>query len=187
MIQYITRKGHCDSAHRVLDQRFKCKNFHSHVYLYELEFAFDNIDDIGYSLDFGEIKRIAIDFIDTFLDHGAVLNPKDSVFINACEETNSKLWVMSLKGLNNYCNPSAENISKELFLAIEYLFKQLPTSSYFWLNKITLYETPNCYTICTKDAISESEKNNFLKVNKVVLEDFSKEKGFIEYDDRRLK
>lgn len=185
MIQYITRKGHCDSAHRVMNQRFKCYNFHSHLYLYELEFAFDTIEELGYSLDFGEIKRIAIDFIDVFFDHGAVLNPKDEAFIEACKKTKSKYWLMSLNGEEEYCNPSAENMSKELFLAIDYLFSKLPTSKYFKLNKVILYETPNCYTTCTKEAITEEERVNFLQVRGSLLKVFSESKGFLEYDNRK--
>jgi len=155
--------------------------------LYEFEFAFDNIETIGYSLDFGEIKRIAFDFVDTFFDHGAVLNPKDEIFIDACNKTYSKYWLMSLNGKDIYCNPSAENISKELFILIDYLFKQLPTKNNFWLNKITLYETPNCYTVCTKDSISIQEWSYVLSINQEALETFSKDKELIEYDCRKVE
>ena len=37
------------------------------------------------------------------------------------KEYNSKLWLMSLNGEGEYCNPSVENISKEVFLAIDTL------------------------------------------------------------------
>jgi hypothetical protein len=57
--QYITRKGNFDSGHRVMNERMKCFNIHGHTYLYELEFEFNEMEEIGYAIDFKEIKRVA--------------------------------------------------------------------------------------------------------------------------------
>ena len=65
--QTITRKGNFDSAHRVLNEKFKCYNVHGHTYLYELTFQFDSMERIGYAIDFKEIK-ITAQGIDLLLD-----------------------------------------------------------------------------------------------------------------------
>ena len=160
--QYITRKGTFDSGHRVMNERMKCFNMHGHTYLYELEFEFNEMEEIGYAIDFKEIKRVGCQWIDDLLDHGFIVNPKDEAVINACKLTTSKIWYMSLNGKDEYCNPSAENIAKEVFLAMTILFQSY---SNLRIHKITLYETPNCYTVCTKESISEIEAKNWFSTN----------------------
>ena len=111
--QTITRKGSFDSGHRVMNERMKCFNIHGHTYIYELTFEFNEMEEIGYAIDFKEIKRVGCQWIDDLLDHGFIVNPKDEAVINACKLTTSKIWYMSLNGKDEYCNPSAENIAKE--------------------------------------------------------------------------
>lgn len=180
--QTITRKGSFDSGHRVMNEKMKCFNMHGHTYLYELEFSFTQMEDIGYSIDFKEIKRVGAQWIDDKLDHGMILNPHDSAVISATNETNSKLWLMGLNGTGAYCNPTVENIAKEIFLAMMILFKEYQGLK---INKVTLYETPNCYTTCTYQSISELEEKNWNKFNAYAVEQYAKEKGIVNYDDRK--
>jgi len=182
MKQTITRKGSFDSAHRVMNERMKCFNVHGHTYLYELTFEFSSIEEIGYAIDFKEIKRVACQWIDDVFDHGAVLNPKDTNVILACEATKSKLWLMSLNGEGVYCNPSVENIAKELFLGVSYL----TDNTILALQKVRLWETPNCFTDCYKESITTIEKENFLTKNRYQLAVYKANKGIVEYDDRKL-
>ena len=153
-MQYITRKGNFDSGHRVMNEQYKCYNLHGHTYLYELTFSFDTMEDIGYALDFKEIKRVGCQWIDDLLDHGMILNPEDEVVIDATKKTGSKLWLMSLNG-DKYCNPSVENLAREVFLAQQVLFEQYPMLRVWHLR---LYETPNCYTDCYGESIKEIDK-----------------------------
>lgn len=179
--QLIGRKGSFDSMHRVMNQKFKCHNIHGHTWLYELIFGFTTSNELGYAIDFSEIKRIAGQFIDDFFDHGAILNPMDKELILAAEKTKSKKWLMSLNGENQYCNPSVENMAKELFLAMEILFKNNPE---LFIYEIKLYETPNCYTQCFEGSISYGEREEFYKVNEDGISHYRDELGIIEYDDR---
>lgn len=181
--QYITRKGTFDSGHRVINERMKCFNVHGHTYLYELEFEFNEMEEIGYAIDFKEIKRVGCQWIDDLLDHGMILNPKDIELINTTKNLNSKLWLMSLNGDGEYCNPSVENIAKEIFLAMEILFKSYNNLR---INKITLYETPNCYTTCTRESISFNELNSFYLKHYNEIFKYALDKGIIQYDDRKL-
>jgi 6-pyruvoyltetrahydropterin/6-carboxytetrahydropterin synthase len=182
-IQYITRKGSFDSAHRVMNERFKCFNIHGHTYLFELTFIFNRLKEIGYAIDFKEIKRIGSHWIEDMLDHGLILNPKDDALIQATKTINSRFWMMSLHGVDSYCNPTVENISKEIFLAMEILFEKM---LHLNIHQVRLYETPNCYTDCFRESINMDERNNFLNVRKLELQLYAESKGIIEYDDRNV-
>jgi len=181
--QLITRKFSFDSGHRVMNERMMCYNMHGHTYLCELTFEFNEMEQIGYAIDFKEIKRVGMQWVLDLMDHGFICNPEDHDVINACFSTNSKIWFMSLNGENQYCNPSVENIAKEIFLAMEVLFKKYDNLK---IHEITLYETPNCYTKCIHESISEIERENWLNTNLEAVEMYRNEKGYIEYDDRKI-
>jgi 6-pyruvoyltetrahydropterin/6-carboxytetrahydropterin synthase len=140
------------------------------------------MEDIGYAIDFKEIKRIGCQWIEDYLDHGMILNPEDKNVILACEATKSKTWFMSLNGAESYCNPSVENIVKEMFLAVGYLLN----TDHLILKKIRLYETPNCYSDCHASSITELEKFNFMQQHKTDLDNYKSKLGTIEYDDRKI-
>lgn len=180
--QTITRKGTFDSGHRVMNEKMKCFNLHGHTYLYQLTFSFSTMESIGYAIDFKEIKRVACQWIDDVLDHGVLVNPKDEAVIEAARKTESKIWHMSLNGPGEYCNPTVENIAREIFLAMEILFAQYTDLK---IKKIKLYETPNCSTVCKANSIPDQERINFQKQNKPAIEIYAKEKGIMNYDDRK--
>jgi 6-pyruvoyltetrahydropterin/6-carboxytetrahydropterin synthase len=186
-IQYITQKTNLDCGHRVMNEFMKCYNIHGHTYLTELTFSFENMEEIGYAIDFKEIKRVFIQYLQDYLDHGMILNPKDSKLIETTREYKTKLWLMSLNGPGEYCNPSVENIAKEIFLAIEILSNTLYKDSKTGLkiHKVTIYETPNCYTECLAESISTKEWNNFNLERKHEISEYAKAKGVLEYDDRK--
>ena len=180
MKQYITRKGEFDAMHRIMFERIKCYNLHGHRFGYELTFIFTEEFKLGYAIDFKEIKRVACAFIDDKLDHGAILNPKDEIVIDCCEKLNSKMWIMSLFGEDVDCNPSAEHISKEMFLAISILMND----SNLKLENIRLFETPNCWVDANEECITELEKENFKKFRYDEIMKYREEKGIFEYDER---
>lgn len=142
------------------------------------------MDDIGYAIDFKEIKRVGCQWIDDILDHGAILNPKDGVMIKASNELGSKIWLMSLNGAKEYCNPSAENIAKEIYLAMQILFYSYADK--LRIHKVTLWETPNCCTTCIADSISSKEWNNFNSERRWEIASYAEAKGIMEYDDRKI-
>lgn len=183
-IQYVTRKGSFDAGHRVMNERMKCFNLHGHTYLYELTFAFEQTKPIGYPVDFKEIKRVGCEWIERYLDHGFIANPHDKDVIKTVQKLGNKLWVMSLNGKDEYCNPSAENIAKEMFLAIGYMAPAWCEG--FRLHEVKLWETPNCCTTAVKDSISIEEYRHFFDVNGFALRDYVQEMGQIEYDDRNV-
>lgn len=186
-MQLISRKGNFDSGHRVMNEAMKCFNIHGHTYLYTLKFQHETIEEIGYAIDFKEIKRVFCQWIDDILDHGMILNPHDSLLIKTTREYKTKLWLMSLNGIGEYCNPSVENISKEVFLAIDILTTLLYPNPEIGLKlwSVEIFETPNCSSECFGHSISELEKSNFLECNFDSLYEYAQEKGVMEYDDRK--
>ena len=188
-IQYISRKGNFDSGHRVMNEFMKCYNIHGHTYLYELTFSFENMEEIGYAIDFKEIKRVFCQWIDDILDHGMLLNPHDTKLIETTREYGTKLWLMSLNGKGEYCNPSVENITKEVFLAMDILSDTLygKFQTGLRIHNIKIYETPNCWTDCDRESITASERENFYKANFKDIEAYALAKGVLEYDDRKIK
>jgi 6-pyruvoyltetrahydropterin/6-carboxytetrahydropterin synthase len=141
------------------------------------------MEEIGYAIDFKEIKRVGCQWIDDILDHGMLLNPQDTKLIETTKDYSSKYWLMSLNGEGQYCNPSVENIAKEVFLAMEVLFSSYENLS---IHRIIIYETPNCSTICSTQSISTEERINWQACREEEIVNYAQEKGMFEYDDRKL-
>ncbi|WP_220399694.1 6-carboxytetrahydropterin synthase [Filimonas effusa] len=181
-IQLIERKGSFDAGHRIMNEKTKCFSIHGHTYLYDLIFEFGAMEQIGYAIDFKEIKRVGVQWIEDTLDHGVILNPKDVELIKAADATKSRRWLMSLNGEGEYCNPSVENVAKELFLAIDALFLEYQDLR---LHSIKLHETPNCATTCFRSSISNEERDNWSRFRLEQLKSYAAEKGIMNYDDRK--
>ena len=181
--QHISRSFDIDVGHRVMDQRFKCSSLHGHRFRFEIKFQFTQQQAIGYPIDFAEIKRLFGGWLDDHLDHGFIVNPKDIDVIKVCESTNSKYHLMSLDGEGNYCNPTAENICQEVFLAAELLF-----SSYdmIQLSSVCLHETPGCFVEVFANSIEKHRKQNFLDFCKAQLITYRDKMGQLEYDSRNI-
>ena len=184
MKQFITRKGSIDCGHRVMNHAFACNNYHGHTYLYELHFGFGSVEDIGYAVDFKEIKRIGVQWMLDFLDHGFIANPKDKDIIKLIKDNGMKLWLMSINGKDQDCNPTAENIAKEIFIAMEILFDHIKD---FSLYELVLYETPNNFTTCYHTSVSTTERNNFRSIHKKSILEYADSKGEVTYDVRKGK
>lgn len=182
--QYITRTTAIDTGHRVMSEMYKCFNCHGHRYKIELTYEFEQMEEIGYAVDFKEIKRVHCAYLDDYLDHGFALNPHDTILIEAMQKVGTKLWIMSLNG-ENYCNPSVENLSKEIFLAVNYLTDR--SYPLIKLHKVRVYETENCLVDTYSGSISDEEKANFLTKHEQELIQYADSKGVLEYDDRKAK
>jgi len=55
-----------------------------------------------------------------------------------------------------------------------------------WIDHIRLYETPNCFTDCYKDSISDAERKNFWDYRGEEVAKYRDDKGVVEYDDRKV-
>jgi len=179
----IVRKGKCDMGHRIVDHVGGCGFVHGHSAHFDLYFSFtpESMEDpeLGYAIDFTEIKRVGLQFIDDHFDHSYIANPKDYM-VSVLEEHNSKHWVMSLNG-DKFCNPSAENIAKELFLSMDLLFLDRGIQ----IEKVVFYETDSCYVECTVGSITLDELENFNNTKKEMIERYRFAKGIKSYNKNK--
>lgn len=157
--QYISFKGHFMAAHRLLNYPGKCKNLHGHNYEYKLTFSFTETNqDLGFAVDFGELKKIIKGYIDSNFDHKSIINPMDRKLIEFCQQEKNEHYIMRINN-QNFCNSTAENISKELALGIALETESKLKGVKF--ESIELWETKDCSIVCTLDSISKLERENF--------------------------
>lgn len=175
----VTRVFEFDAAHRVMNERVKCYNLHGHRFRLEVSFGISpKFYDLGYPIDFKELKRVFGAYIDEFLDHACIVNPKDREVIDLCTRNKWKLWVMG-HGADVDRNPSAENLAEEIFTVFRELAQLSPEE--FDVRSVKLYETPNCW-------VQVSETQNYLDVGvKNALFIWRDKKGTFEYDSRRCQ
>lgn len=188
---WITRTYEFDAAHRVMHERVKCWQMHGHRYKLDITLSYDETHSIGYAMDFKEIKRVCCNYLDLRFDHGCILNRHDTVLIDAISKLNnvtgktSKLHLMNLCGSEGFCNPSAENIAKELFFACSKLLND-PHNCNLEVFEVKLYETPNCWVTTRRESLSESdwyhlEGSEFAED----LTQYRQQMGSLEYDERK--
>lgn len=184
-VSTITRKHEFDCSHRVMFERVKCFNLHGHRYILELTLSYDEVHSIGYAIDFKEIKRVCFSYIDHRFDHGHVSNPQDVSVIEAVNKIGTKLHLMNLMGEGAFCNPSVENIAKELFYACKKLLDN-PDDCNLHVSGLRLYETPNCWVDVTDRSLSVSDVEN-LEASGFAreLEKWRQDKGSFQYDSRK--
>lgn len=130
-----------DAAHRIQDHGSKCRHLHGHRYKIEAHVAgalSEKGQDRGMVLDFSVIKRALIEIVDAYCDHGTILEKSDPL-------------VPALSGNKIYLierPPTAEVLAAhwwarlDTYLQNEFLLKGGPS---FKLEKIRVWETPNCY------------------------------------------
>ena len=106
----------------------------------------------------------------------------DEKVIDTVKGIGTKLWLMSLNGEGEYCNPSVENLAREVFLAQQILFEQYPMLRVWHLR---IYETPNCWTDCYGESICPKEKDNFYEQHYEDIGAYAADKGVLEYGDRK--
>lgn len=174
----LTKIFEFDSAHRVMNERVKCFNLHGHRFKLEVTFSYCEVSELGYAIDFKEINRVVGNFINTYFDHGCILNPEDKDIINLCTKNNWKVWIMGM-GSEDYTNPSAENIANELLTIFKCMFTH--TNRNVEVSKLRLYETPTCY-------VETTQVTGFMTQDFVdFITNEADKAGVVEYDDRKIK
>ena len=113
-------------GHRLLNYDGKCRHLHGHNGQLELEIDAEALDGLGMVIDFGEIKAIAQEWIDTHLDHKMLLNREDPI-APVLKDFGEPLYLMD-------GNPTAENITK-------LIFRELRTLG-LHISRASLWETP---------------------------------------------
>lgn len=90
-----------EAAHRQLNDPSKCGKLHGHNWKVDVEIESDDINEIGYVVDFKEVGAICNRY-----DH-AVLLVKDDPLVNVLMRMDQKVVVMER-------NPTCENLAMEI-------------------------------------------------------------------------
>jgi 6-pyruvoyltetrahydropterin/6-carboxytetrahydropterin synthase len=125
----IVKRLHFCYGHRLMNYAGKCAHPHGHNGLLEIELTSETLDSRGMVVDFGEVKRLLIDFVDRELDHRMLLR-EDDPLVDALRQLGSAPFVMQ-------DNPTAENIAKLIHAKAKAL--DLPVVA------VRLWETHDAY------------------------------------------
>jgi len=139
----ITRRLEFDSGHRIPNPDGQCKHLHGHRYAIEITLTGEVADhpgkaDDGMVLDFGDIKRLANQY---------VVEPWDHAFLVAKEDAGLVAFLGTLPNHKTVIMehvPTVENLAHAAFTILKPVFSKA-FGGRLELSMIRLYETPNCW------------------------------------------
>jgi 6-pyruvoyltetrahydropterin/6-carboxytetrahydropterin synthase len=139
----ITRRLEFDSGHRIPNHDGQCRHLHGHRYAIEITLTGEVADhpgkaDDGMVLDFGDIKRLANQY---------VVEPWDHAFLVAKEDEKLVAFLSSLPNHKTVIMehvPTVENLANAAFAILQPVFNKA-FDGRLELSAVRLYETPNCW------------------------------------------
>jgi 6-pyruvoyltetrahydropterin/6-carboxytetrahydropterin synthase len=139
----ITRRLEFDAGHRIPDHRSQCRHLHGHRYAMEITLSGDVIEKAGDSangmvMDFGDIKTIALREVVDQWDHAFLVYEKDTEIVLLLEKIADHRTVLL------DVVPTAENLATVAFRKLEPHYQHAYGNN-LKLERVRLYETPNCW------------------------------------------
>lgn len=109
----IKKEIRFEYAHRLFNYPDKCKHVHGHNQRVDFYFRRTDglVDNQGFVIDFGDVKKGIGKWIDENWDHSTLLYEEDKKYIEALEKLNSKVYILPY-------NPTAENMAIYLLTVI---------------------------------------------------------------------
>lgn len=139
----VTKIIETETGHRLTDYSGSCACLHGHRYRWEVTVEADELDSIGFVIDFKELKDILNATVNK-VDHAFLFHNKDPIivelinpekFLRATHSGDGRVFILDF-------NPTSENILNWMAVKIE---DKLPL--HIHLHRIKLWETSNSYTI----------------------------------------
>ncbi len=122
-----------DAGHRLLDYPGDCGVPHGHTYKAEVMLHSDSLDDMGFVLDFTELKTSVGKWVNLHWDHGFLINDRDQELQSALRSLKrSKVFEFHDE------NPTAEVIARHLYNVLRSQYGEL-------VSKVRIWESPNQY------------------------------------------
>lgn len=139
----ITRKLEFDAGHRIPDHKSQCRNLHGHRYTLEITLVGEVVDQDGQSdngmiMDFSDIKALAKEHLVDVWDHAFLVYEKDVAIKQFLDSLPDHKTVV----LNRV--PTVENLARIAFDILKPAYRDRYGTG-LTLNKIKLFETPNCW------------------------------------------
>jgi len=139
----ITRRLEFDAGHRIPDHASQCRHLHGHRYALEITLSGELIETEGSPargmlIDFGDVKAIAKQHIVDIWDHAFLAYRGDTAVVDFLQGMPGHKTVL-LDVI-----PTAENLAAEAFRILEPLYTGVYKDQ-LRLERVRLYETPNCW------------------------------------------
>jgi len=145
----ITRRLEFDAGHRIPNHGSQCRHLHGHRYAIEVTLsgpvvATTGAADEGMVIDFSAVKAIA---------QQHVVEPWDHAFLAWRQD---KAVITFLNGIPGHktvlfdAPPTAEHLAQTALAILDRAYKAQYGSS-LRLERVRLYETPNCWADALKD------------------------------------
>lgn len=133
--QGISVRHNFETAHRLphLGPDSKCFNLHGHSWNVEITVAADGLDERGMVVEFGAFKKLVREYIDHFLDHGAMLGTHDPL-----------LPLLRAEGCKVYAFtgwPTVEAVAEDLAIVADRLLHEVDRAPSAQVLKVTVQET----------------------------------------------
>ncbi|SDH67234.1 6-carboxytetrahydropterin synthase QueD [Propionivibrio dicarboxylicus] len=147
---FITRRLEFDAGHRIPDHKSQCRHLHGHRYAIEITLGGDIIQQAGNAangmvMDFSEVKALAKTHLVDLWDHAFLAFAGDTAIVE---------FLGSLPGHKTVildCVPTAENLAEKAFAILDAVYRD-SFGNHLHLERIRLYETPNCWADAVRKA-----------------------------------
>ena len=145
----ITRRLEFDAGHRIPGHHSQCRHLHGHRYAIEVTLCGDIITtegaaEQGMVMDYSEVKRIAAETLVNAWDHAFLVYAKDAAVVE---------FLRSLPGHKTVeleVPPTAENLALIAFRILDAAYQDR-YGNHLRLERVRLYETPNCWADAARD------------------------------------
>ena len=139
----ITRRLEFDAGHRIPDHQSQCRHLHGHRYAIEISLSGEIISKAGdhangMVMDFSEVKQLAQQHLVDLWDHAFLVYAGDTAVVE---------FLHSLPGHKTVCIdciPTAENLAEIAFGILDKVYAA-SYANHLRLERVRLYETPNCW------------------------------------------
>lgn len=158
----ITRRLEFDAGHRIPSHTSKCRHLHGHRYAIEVTLSGDIIVDPGAPeqgmvMDYSEVKRIASAAVVEKWDHAFIVYSGDICVLQFLESLgNHKTVVLDAP-------PTAENLALAAFHILDSAYQDT-YANHLRLERVRLFETPNCWADAVREQLSVSRSYPIVSV-----------------------
>jgi 6-pyruvoyltetrahydropterin/6-carboxytetrahydropterin synthase len=149
----ITRRLEFDAGHRIPDHQSQCRHLHGHRYAIEITLAGDIIEaagepENGMVMDFSHVKLLA---------KQTLVDQWDHAFLAFRGDTAVTAFLATLPGHKTVlldAVPTAENLARIAFATLDPVYRDT-YGNQLRLDRIRIYETPNCWADATRADIQQ--------------------------------
>lgn len=133
MSRGVAVRHNFETAHRLPHLGGKCYNLHGHSWWCEVVVVSDGLTPDGLVVEFGDFKRAVREWIDTNLDHGAMLGQQDPL-LPVLRAADSKVY--PFEGW-----PTVEAVAEKLAAVSAHLLTSVPHASGARVLRVVVRET----------------------------------------------